>query len=119
MYVAEDLATASQFLGNPSGSGRRVWASDCLSPADNCARFASVAAHFQPGGQRLEGRCRWGALAWPCLHNADVKHSRFVLAASAGDVVVPTDLLSYGSKHEAAVLRAFGGFVIARNDAGG
>lgn len=40
------------------------------------------------------------------------------LVLSAGEVIVPMDLLDYDSSFTPALLRAFGSFVVAANDAG-
>ena len=48
--MADRLQTASEALAS-LGPGRRVWAADCLTPADNRARFKKAAAAFRPGGQ--------------------------------------------------------------------
>lgn len=52
-YVADSLQVASEALG-ALGPGQRVWAADCLAPADNRARFCRTAAAFQPGERIMQ-----------------------------------------------------------------
>jgi hypothetical protein len=53
-HVAANLQSASVCLGALGGAAR-VWAADCLNPADNRARFTKAAAAFQPGMQLKTG----------------------------------------------------------------
>ncbi|KAK9812833.1 hypothetical protein WJX72_004444 [[Myrmecia] bisecta] len=58
---------------------------------------------------------------WPLDHlsaaNHMDKHRSIQAKFKSGDVIIPLDLLAYEERYHKVLLRAFGGYVIARNDA--